>query len=328
MAKNITVIISLFIFSNLSAQVLIPKESPPSELNQVVGLTNITIRYSRPQLKGRTMFGDYIPYGKVWAIGADEITQIVIDNPLIIKDKRLEIGTYSVFAIPNKDSWEIIFCNDPTNFGASDISDNSNNYEDLGNSLVSEYDESQIALRVGVESIFYPIKTDTFTIRIDDVSSHGAKIAIVWENTYVSIPFKVETDIQVKASIEETLNSPSGEDYYAAASYYLSIGKDIEKARLWIDKAVELSEEPSFWYLRQKALIYAKLGDFDTALFTLAIAKKFENAEYDAISNESLKEWGWKSTEIYCCSNHEKKHCGELEKLEELSSKKGCKGFN
>jgi len=120
----------------------------------------------------------------------------------------------------------------------------------------------------------------------------------VWENTYVGIPFKVGTDEEVMASIDATLNGPSAGDYYNAAVYYLNSDKDISKAKEWMDKAMEMTETPMFWQLRQQSLILAKAGDIKGAIAaakaSLEGAKKAGNKDYIKMNEDALKEWGAK----------------------------------
>ncbi|MCW8980263.1 MAG: dihydrolipoamide dehydrogenase, partial [Altibacter sp.] len=121
-------------------------------------------------------------------------------------------------------------------------------------------------------------------------------LGIMWEKTYVGVPIKFHTDKMVGASIDKVMNGPGANDYYAAAVYYLEAGKDINKAKTWIDKAIELREQPAFWYHRQQSLIYAKAGDKKGAIKaaekSLELAKAAGNDDYIALNQKSLKEWG------------------------------------
>jgi tetratricopeptide (TPR) repeat protein len=120
----------------------------------------------------------------------------------------------------------------------------------------------------------------------------------MWEKTYVGIEFKVPTDKSVTAAIEKTMAGPSANDYYASAVYYLAEGKDINQAKVWMDKAISLMENPRFYHLRKQSLIYAKAGDKKGAIAiakkSLEDAKKSENADYVKMNEDSLKEWGAK----------------------------------
>ena len=135
----------------------------------------------------------------------------------------------------------------------------------------------------------------SFTITIDDITSSSAVIGIMWEKAYVPVPFSVGTDKAVMASIESALSGPSAGDYYAAASYMHSEGKDASKAKMWIDKAMSKMEKPAFWQLRQQSLIYAAAGDKKGAIAiakkSLAAAQEAGNADYIKMNKDSLAKW-------------------------------------
>ena len=131
---------------------------------------------------------------------------------------------------------------------------------------------------------------------MDDVNFDSAILGIQWAKTYVGVPIKFPTDKLVSANIDRAMNGPSSSDYYSAAVYYFETGKDIQQAKMWIDKSMELTKEPIFWQLRQKSLIYAKAGDkkgaIEAAKQSLESAKKAGNDDYVALNSKSLKEWG------------------------------------
>ena len=141
-----------------------------------------------------------------------------------------------------------------------------------------------------------PMNVETFSISIDDLSNDGATLGMVWENVYVGVKFNVPTDKTVSAAIEKVMNGPAAGDYYAAAVYYAQNGKDLNKAKTWMEKAMSMIEKPGFWQLRQQSLIYAKVGDkkaaIETAKKSLAGAEAAGNADYVKMNKDSLKEWG------------------------------------
>ena len=276
-----TVILLLLAFPlSLLAQINTPSASPYSEIEQVVGLTNIAVKYSRPGMKGRTIFGDLVPYGKIWRTGANGTTKFITDKSITIDGKDLAAGTYSVYSIPEQDTWEVIF------------------YTDDSNPLLTEFEESKIALRTHVDVQNMPMQIETFTISIDDVKPEGATLGILWSNAYVGVPFKVGTDKEVMESIDKALQGPGADEYYNAAVYYLNSGKDIEKSRDWMEKAMSMTENPGYWQLRQQSLILAKAGDkkgaVKAAKASLEGAEKAGNADYVKMNKDSLKAWGEK----------------------------------
>jgi hypothetical protein len=278
MKKLLLIMLAFTMSYAVNAQIQTPAPSPASKLEQKVGLTDVKIEYSRPSMKGRTIFGDLVPYGKVWRTGANARTKVTFSDDVTVGGKTLKAGTYAIFTIPQVSKWEIIFYTDYQGGGAP-----------------QELDESKVAARVMAD--VYPIEIDvqTFTITIDDLTNNSAVIGLLWEKTYVAIPFEVPTDTAVMASIESTLAGPSANDYYNAASYYLSEGKDIKKAKEWIDKAMSMIEKPAFWQLRQQSLIYAAAGDkkgaIEIAKKSLAASEKAGNADYVKMNKESIAEW-------------------------------------
>jgi len=123
-------------------------------------------------------------------------------------------------------------------------------------------------------------------------------LSIMWDKTMVNVPIEFGTDKAVSASIDQVMSGPSSGDYYSAAVFYLESGKDINKAKTWIDKAISMREKPAFWYHRQQSLIYAKSGDKEGAIkaanTSLKLATEAGNNDYVALNTASLKEWGAK----------------------------------
>jgi hypothetical protein len=274
---------SLFISASMlfaTAQIEAPQPSPFSKLEQKVGLTDVTIEYSRPNMRGRTIYGDLVPFDKLWRTAANKNTMITFSDDVTVDGQTLKAGSYAIFTKPGATNWEVYFYTDTENWG-----------------VPRNWDESKVAAKTTVASVNIPVTMETFTVMLNDLSNSGAVLGIIWENTYVPIPFTVPTDSKVSASIEKAMAGPSDADYFAAAVYYLDEGKDISKAVEWIDKAVEMtSNQPRFWYLRQQSLIHAKAGNKKQAIAaakaSLEGAKKAGNDDYIKMNTESLKEWG------------------------------------
>lgn len=262
------------------AQVQAPQPSPFTKVEQKVGLTDVSLEYSRPSMRDREIFGNLVPFGKVWRTGANDNTKITFSDDVTIEGKQLEKGTYAIFTIPGEDSWEIIFYSDASNWGAP-----------------QELEEDKIALKANAEVSDLPFEMETFTILIDDLKNDAAALNFIWESTVARLPFEVPTDKKAMVSIEETMNgNPGANDFIAAASYYHDEGKDLETAYQWISRAVEMSDPDAFWVLRRKSLIEADLGKKEEAIATakqsLAAAEKAGNQDYVKMNKDSLKEWG------------------------------------
>ncbi|MFY0629489.1 MAG: DUF2911 domain-containing protein [Flavobacteriaceae bacterium] len=265
-----------------NAQITTPQPSPFSKIEQKVGLTDVTLEFSRPGMRGRTIFGDLVPFGKVWRTGANANTKVTFSTDVTVNGQTLKAGSYAIYTIPNKDKWEVMLYADSNNWGNP-----------------RKWDDAKVAARSSVDVLTMPMKIETYTMTFDDLTNNSAVIGILWENTYVGLQFEVPTSKGVMASINKTMAGPSPNDYYAAAVYYKQEGKDMAQAAKWIDKAVEMTkEQPRFWYYRQQSLIHAKAGNKKGAIAaaktSLKLAKEAKNADYVKMNTDSLKEWGAK----------------------------------
>jgi len=284
MKKLLTLVAFLSLGVVTNAQITTPQPSLANKTEQKVGLTDVTLEFSRPNMRGRKIFGDLVPFGKVWRTGANANTKFTSSTSFTVGGKELAAGTYAIYSIPAEKSWDVIFYSDASNWGNP-----------------REWDEAKVAAKVNVPVYNMPVPIESFTITLDDLSANGASIGILWENTYVGVPFTVPTDAAVTASIEKTMSSgkATANDFYAAAVYYKEAGKDINKAVKWINKCIELNKDkPKFWQYRQQSLILAKSGDkkgaISAAKASLELATKAGNADYVKMNKDSLKEWGAK----------------------------------
>ncbi len=280
MKKSILFIATIALSLGLNAQIATPQPSPFQKIEQKVGLTDVTLEYSRPSAKGRTVVGDLVPFGKIWRTGANANTKITFSEDVEVGGKTLKAGSYAIYTKPmDATDWEVMFYNDTSNWGTPE-----------------KFDDSKVAATVSVSALPMPMDVETFTMSFDDLTSNSAVLGIMWERTYLAVPFKVMTDKTVSASIDKAMNGPTANDYYSSAVYYLESGKDIKQAKTWMDKAMSMSKEPAFWQLRQQSLIYAKAGDkkmaIEIAKKSMALAKEKGNMDYVALNEKSLKEWG------------------------------------
>lgn len=263
------------------AQIKTPAPSPAAKVMQTVGLTDMTVEYSRPAMRDREIFGNLVPFDNVWRTGANANTTITFSEDVIVGDEKVTAGTYALYTKPNATDWEFFLYSDTNNWG-----------------VPQKWDDDKIAAKATAKVQNMPMDIESFTITFDDVMSDSVNLGLLWENVYVALPIKTHTDKTVMSNIEATLNGPSPADYYAAAVYYSANDKDINKAQEWMTKAMSMMEQPAFWQLRQQSLIYAKAGNkkmaIETAKKSLEGAEKAGNADYIKMNNESLKEWGAK----------------------------------
>ena len=280
------IIFTLLLFTvNLSfSQINTPRVSPASEVEQMVGLTKIEIEYSRPSMRGREVFGNLVPFGKVWRTGADNSTKISFDTDVIISGKTIQSGTYSIFSIPNKESWEIILYSDVELWG-----------------VPRDWSENKIVFSsmFDVKKLKKSNTVETFTISFNDLTNNDVNMSIFWENTSVDIKIEVPTRSMVESDINKVLSdNPKSSDYYAAAVFYRQENINLDKALEWMNKAIEMNESPRFWQYRQQSLIMAANDKFadavDAAKKSLNLAIEADNQDYIKMNRESIAEWSKK----------------------------------
>lgn len=265
----------------VEAQVKTPQSSPLAKVEQVVGLTTVQVEYSRPSAKGRTVYGDLVPFGKMWRTGANANTTISFSENVKIGGKELKKGKYAFYTTPKADSWDIIFYSDTNNWG-----------------LPENWDESKVALKITVKPETLNKSVESLSIFLNNLTNDSGVIELSWERTMVSIPFSVPTQEIAMKSIEKTLAGPSAADYFSSAQYFYQSNGDLNKALTWANAAIANSpkgEDVPFWYLRLKSLIQAKLGDKKGAIATakesLALSVKAGNADYEKMNKDSIAEW-------------------------------------
>ena len=275
--------LALFAFAALlavsvEAQMQTPQPSPSAKLKQTVGLTDVEVEYSRPSMRERAIFGNLVPYDKLWRTGANKNTTITFSDDVTIDGQVVKAGSYAIFTKPGQSTWEVVFYADTNNWGTP-----------------QEWDDSKVAAKTTVQVYPLPVDIETFTITIDDLHNNGASLGMMWEKAYVGVKFEVPTLAKAQKSIETVMAGPGAGDYYSAASYYYEEGKDLNKAKEWIDKAVEMRPD-AYWVMRRQSLIYAKLGDKKGAITaakkSMEVAEKAGNADYVKLNKDSIKEWG------------------------------------
>ena len=223
--------------SALTAQVL-PKPSPLGVSEQKVGLTDVKIEYSRPSAKGRTIFGDLVPYNKLWRFGANTCTKFSTSTDMTIGGTEIPAGTYAMFATPMEDgTWKIDF---------------NSNIEQGG---TGDYDAKLNIASIAVKSMKNSFN-ETFTIGINNITPNSAHISVEWENLRVDIPFEVNTAKNAEMNINNAVKEGKDLDkvYYNAASYYLNTVKDQEKATAFINKSIAIKEVHNSLFLKAQIL--------------------------------------------------------------------------
>ena len=224
-----------------------PAPSPACTLKQRVGLTDVQIDYSRPNIKGREIFGSLVPYGQVWRTGANQATKIVFSTPVKLNGTEIPAGTYALMTIPGKDEWTIIINKGSEQWGAY------------------KYDEKADVARFKAKPITLEKPVDSFTIGVNKIGDDSSVIDIVWDKTDVPIKLQVDYMDKVVSQIEAVMASDEKKKpYFQAAMFYYNHGLDLQKANKWVDAAIAEREAHFIVYL--KAEILAKLGDKQGAI--------------------------------------------------------------
>jgi Protein of unknown function (DUF2911) len=219
-----------------------PQASPTETIKVRVGVTDITVVYSRPSSRGRVMLGGNNPYGVVWRTGANSATRVSFSTPVTLQGSHVDAGTYELFTIPGTDEWTIILQKASDQWGAY------------------AYDEKKDVLRVTAKPVALAEPVETFTIDINDVGTDSATLDLAWEKTRVPVTIGLDVVGVLVPKIEAAMAAPGGKPYDQAALFYLDHKLDLDKASAWIDAA--LAEHPdTFYLLYHKARILAAKGD-------------------------------------------------------------------
>lgn len=247
-----------------------PQPSPGQTIRQDFGISSIELNYSRPGIKGRKIFGDLVPYGKVWRTGANSATRIKFSDDVTIGGQTLKAGEYAIYTIPNEKEWQIIINKGSVNWG-------------------TDYKQEDDILRVKATPVKLDQTVESFTMQFANVKSNTIDLQIMWDKTLVSVPIATDVDKKVMAQIDNTMNKDS-RPYYQAAMYYMETGRDLNQAVSWFDKAIEQNPE-AYWVYHQKANALAKLGKKTdaktTAQKSMDLAKNAKNDDYVKL-NEKL----------------------------------------
>src|SRR5687767_13874044 len=239
-------IIGVAIFTLAAAasaqQVDFPRLSPVASVRQAVGVTEIEINYSRPGVKGRTIWGELVPFGEVWRTGANENTTIRFSTPVKIEGKDLPAGLYGLQTIPTADQWTVIFSKDADQWGAFN------------------YKPENDALRIQVKPQPAEFR-ERMAFDIEDVTDTSAEVVMHWEK--LRVPFTVEADT-TKLTADAVKNTMRWQNFVQAANYCIQANACLDEAGRWLEASIAL--EPTFSNQRAKAMLLAKQNKFKDAV--------------------------------------------------------------
>lgn len=272
MKKVIVLLLTIISMSAMAQGIKTPAPSPTQTMKQDFALSSIEITYSRPAAKGRKIFGDLVPFGKIWRTGANAATKITFGEDVKIGGMPVKAGSYALYTVPDANEWEIII-----NKGAN-------------NSGLTGYKTEDDVARFKVRSAKLPMSIESFTILLGNLTPSSASIQVLWENTAVEIPVEADIDSKIMKDINTAMNVDN-RPYFQAASYYFETGKDMSKALEWANKAVE-AQPTAYWVMHLKAKIQAKMGDKPgakaTAMKSIELAKAGKNDDYVALNQKLI----------------------------------------
>ncbi len=277
--KKILFVIGSFLSLTAMAQVKMPAASPTQTLTQEFGMGKIEIVYSRPSLKGRSVFGTgslLAPFGDVWRTGANGATKLTFSDPVNIGNKTIPAGSYGLFTIPGASEWTIIINTNSKGWGSFD------------------YKEAEDVVRFKVAPETTGTTTETFTIAIDDITAQTATIYLKWGKTKVKIPISTDIKPIVRAQIEAATSAATVNPnvYQTAATFYLELDHDYNKALVYADKAIAANAK-AYWLHLLKARVHVALNDKKAAKAAAETCKQMateaKNMDYVRSADEILK---------------------------------------
>ena len=272
--KKLFTIAAFAICSGAFAQTLTtPQPSTTQTIKQNFGLSSIELSYSRPNMKGRNVIGNLVPFGKVWRTGANAATTLTFGDDVTIGNKLVTAGKYGLLTIPGKDSWVLIIT------------------KQLDVTSPSAYKEESDVVRLTIAPTTIKDKVETFTMQFGNVKSNNCSLDLMWENTFVSLPISTDVDTKVMKQIENIMTKDNL-PYFNAGLYYMDNGKDLNQALKWFNKAAE-QNPTAYWIQHQKASCLAKLGKKTEAIAaatkSLELATEAKNPDYVKLNEDLLK---------------------------------------
>lgn len=258
--KKILLLSAIFCYSFISAQIKSPQPSPTATITQKVGVSNISVEYSRPGAKEREIFGGLVSYGKMWRTGANKATKITFNENCVFGGAKVKKGSYSLFTIPGEKEWTVVL---------------NKNTELWG---VGEYDEKNQVCSIVSKAIETKGFTESFTIDFGTFQSFSAIMSLKWANTKIDI--KIESLAAKKLEkqyLELLTKGPSASDYYNGAKFFADNTSEYEMALEWINTAIDKRPD-AFWMQFHKARILKKMGNkkesISVAEEVIALAKE------------------------------------------------------
>lgn len=255
----------------------LPMASPSAEIEQTIGLCEVEVEYSRPAMKGRSIFGALVPYNEMWRTGANKATAIEFSDKVMLNGKEIPAGKYSLFTIPGEKEWTIILNKNTELWGTGG------------------YKQEEDVIRLTATPVSLPNAVENFTIDFSDVTSSKGNLNIYWEKTKVSVNLEHDYREKAMANIEEALKAPDATHnaYESAAEFYMDNNLDAKQALAWARKSVEMKEV--FWnvYTLSRALKLNGMDDqaLKAAQRSLALSEEANYKTYIDLNKKNIEEW-------------------------------------
>ncbi|MCB0488522.1 MAG: DUF2911 domain-containing protein [Cyclobacteriaceae bacterium] len=277
--RSLATFISFFFVWPAFSQIEVPLVSPPAELKQTIGFTEIVVNYSRPSARGRKVMGQLVPYGRIWRVGANESTKISFGDDVKLEGHSVPAGTYALYAFPEEKQWTIVIHKNTSHWGDGR----------------DEYDPKEDLLRFVVTPLHTKSYQETFTIDFDELSHESARMTWTWEQTRISFLVEVDTDSKMMRQIENAIaNNPTADTYYQSARYLQEENKMHQQALMWLEKAHQLAGD-KYYIHRVWALVLAQSGDYFNAISHAEKSKQLAalegKDEFVRMNELSVKEW-------------------------------------
>lgn len=270
----LTLLLAALSTTIVAQQLTLPRPSPLATVSQSIGVTDVSVRYSRPGVKGRTIWGDLVPFDKIWRTGANDATQITCSDTIMIGGVKIPAGTYSIATIPTQNDWIFII--------------NKNRELSLTGATNYKLDDDMVRMKVKpTEGEFVERMRFTF----EDVTDNSAMLVFAWEKLRIGVKIEVDVRAQTLAKIRSAVNWSTPN---SAANYFLQQNSDLDYAMKLVD--ISLAIQENYWNLRVKAQLLAKTGQKSEAIAkmekAISLGEKMKDAPFDfAQMKKTLEEW-------------------------------------
>jgi predicted negative regulator of RcsB-dependent stress response len=248
--KTFLITAALFVSATAygQASLTMPEPSPEASVSQTIGITEVTVEYHRPAVKGREIWGKLVPYGETWRAGANENTTVTFSTDVKIGGKPLRAGTYGLHTLPTAKTWTVMFSTMASAWGSY------------------SYDAKEDALRVTVTPRTTATSHERLLYRFDDPTDTKATLVLAWDKLEVPVVIEVDTPKLVMANMRKQLRGSAGfawQSLAQAANYWLRNGGPLDEALRLADRSIAITA--TYRNLNVRAAILEKQGNAKAA---------------------------------------------------------------